>query len=318
MDRSLDFEDFTDRDYKPIVAPGLAYPFGSEGWPAPRPDLLWAGLKFGHGYDSLVEDLAAIAGGVDPLARLVDLPLPDDQFDFTAVVESDKKLVGQILSLTDRCADDHLDVELRTVLRRLVQRAAANSSSPLRKRAAPERLAAALVWVALAGNRALEPRARWAGVDVWRWFGVADATGLGVSVATKLGMTRPDRYGEPCRTKASVVELGNPDLLHSDLRRVLIRRRTFTERNIAEAIERFEAAKPIRYLPNGKVSIKAVPTGPLFAFKSEGPEGYPLVVVALGDDEESATVYALNVPDAHDLAHKLNTALSGPEVSQAS
>ncbi len=262
MDRSLDFNDFTDRDHKPIVAPGLAYPFGPEGWPVPRPDLLWAGLKFGHGYDALVEDLAAIAGGIDPLALLVDLPLPDAQFDFSAVAEDEKQLVEQLLAMTDECADDHLDVELRTVLRRLVHRAAANSSRPLHKRVVPERLAAALVWIALAGNRALEPRARWAGVDVWRWLGVVDATDLGVSVATKLGMTRPNRFGEPCRTKASMVELGNPDLLHSDLRRVLIRRRSFAERNIADAIERSEAAKPIRHLPTGNMSIRAVPTSP--------------------------------------------------------
>ncbi|WP_062460877.1 hypothetical protein [Demequina soli] len=68
--------------------------------------------------------LAVHVGGPDVLEALDAEPLPDEEFVWDGIAEDIRDRVGEHLALLDEVADEHLDVEHRTAMRRFLARVA--------------------------------------------------------------------------------------------------------------------------------------------------------------------------------------------------
>lgn len=104
-----------------------------------------------------LELLAGEVGGEEVLASLDDLPLPDEEFDWTGVPDDIRATVQRILDECDGCAEAMLDVEHRTAMRRFLAAAARNDPAVFRRRGSPRRGAAAVAWAIANVNGTLNP-----------------------------------------------------------------------------------------------------------------------------------------------------------------
>ena len=103
--------------------------------------------------DVLLDILAHAVGGAGELLTLDDLPLLDEEFDWTGVSPDIDTKVAEILELCDGCWDCASNVEFRTATRRLLARIAVGDPEVFRRRARTETTAATLCWsVAKANN----------------------------------------------------------------------------------------------------------------------------------------------------------------------
>lgn len=121
-------------------------------------------------YEYTLEVLANEVGGPEQLNRLDDTPIHDEAFDWTGIPDDILDRVGEVLRLTDQCCDEVLDVEFRTIVRRLLARAAAGDPAVFRRKARSDRAAAALVWVTGRASGLF----RWMTVQsLLEWFGLS-------------------------------------------------------------------------------------------------------------------------------------------------
>lgn len=97
------------------------------------------------------------AGGAAP-AQLDTEPLPDEAFDWAPIRPDVHQRVGEVLTLTDRCCDELLDVEYRTACRRLLSRIAAADPAVLR-RGRTDTAAGAVCWAIGKANGLFVPGA---------------------------------------------------------------------------------------------------------------------------------------------------------------
>lgn len=96
--------------------------------------------------------LAEAVGGAEALRNLDVEPLPDEDFDWQDIADDIRPVVGQFLEACDRCADELLDVEHRTAMRRFLRRVAIADPTIFRRKASPIRGAAAVAWVICRAN----------------------------------------------------------------------------------------------------------------------------------------------------------------------
>lgn len=165
----------------------------------------------------VLELLRKAVGGDDALRLLDDRPLPDEDFDWTAIPDDVHDKVAEVLELCDRCCDELLDVEYRTVCRRLLARAAAGDPAVFRRRASSTTAAAAICWIAGKDNDLFSPSGgRMLVKDLTAHFGLAQG---GVSQrAETLIKAAGFNPSEPTWE----VRLGSPALLVSQRRRRII------------------------------------------------------------------------------------------------
>ena len=78
--------------------------------------------------------------------------MPDEQFEWAAIAQDIRPLVREMLDACDQCADEILDVQHRTAMRRFLSRAAAGNPAAFRRRVSPTRGAAAVAWVICRAN----------------------------------------------------------------------------------------------------------------------------------------------------------------------
>lgn len=83
--------------------------------------------------------LAEAVGGAEALRELDVEPLPDEDFDWQDIADDIRPVVGQFLEACDRCADELLDVEHRTAMRRSPRRVAIADPTIFRRKASPIR-----------------------------------------------------------------------------------------------------------------------------------------------------------------------------------
>jgi hypothetical protein len=95
-----------------------------------------------NSWGKLVRDLAGKVGGLGSLESLHDEPLPDEPFADCDVAEVDRPFAVAVISLFEEQCDRWLDVEYRTIGRRLFARALLNSPTLIRKSSSPVRFAA--------------------------------------------------------------------------------------------------------------------------------------------------------------------------------
>ena len=100
----------------------------------------------------MLEGLDRKVGGRFQVQSLDDAPLPDEQFEWAAIAQDIRPLVREMLDACDQCADEILDVEHRTAMRRFLSRAAAGDPAAFRRKVSPTRGAAAVAWVICRAN----------------------------------------------------------------------------------------------------------------------------------------------------------------------
>jgi len=172
-----------------------------------------------------LEYLARDVGGVDALMALDEVPLPDEEFDWTGIAEGIRPAVEAILEHSDGCADALFDVEHRTAMRRFLARAARNDPKVFTRNGSPVRGAAAVAWVIATGNRTAGVwSAEMTTKDLLAHFGISG------SVSDRAG-TLVRAAGMPTGHATSSIELGDPGLLVSARRRSLMQSR---DRALAE------------------------------------------------------------------------------------
>lgn len=169
--------------------------------------------------DIMLEGLDRKVGGRYQLQNLDDVPLPDEQFEWAGVAEDIRPVVQELLAMCDRCADELLDVEHRTAMRRFLSRAAVGDPAAFRRKASPVRGAAAVAWVICRANDTAG--GQWSGMsvqDLLSYFGVKGSVSQRAEPLLRANSVDPHSlYG--------AMELGAPDLLTSARRAGIIEQR---------------------------------------------------------------------------------------------
>ena len=112
-----------------------------------------------HDTDELpLDSLARDVGGPDVLADLDDAPLPHGEpFDWSVVPDDVRDHVAEVLAHLDRCCEELLDAEARTVCRRLLADVVAGDAEVVRRRGRTDTAAAAIAWAVAKANGWLRP-----------------------------------------------------------------------------------------------------------------------------------------------------------------
>jgi hypothetical protein len=145
------------------------------------PAALLAGL-FDEAYDDeeelsvgemMLERLDATVGGRFALQNLDTEPLPDEPFEWAGIPDDIRPVVQEMLEACDRCAEELLDDEHRTAMRRFLSRAAVAAPANFRRRASALRGAAAIAWVICRANDSAGTYLGGLSVqELLAWFGV--------------------------------------------------------------------------------------------------------------------------------------------------
>jgi hypothetical protein len=164
----------------------------------------------------LLEGLDRKVGGRFVLQNLDDAPLPDEPFEWAGVADDVAPVVQAMLDLCDGCADELLDLEHRTAMRRFLSRAAVADPAMFRRKASPERGAAAIAWVICRANDTVG--AYGSGLSVQQlmdWFGLKGSVSQRAEPLLRANGVDPHRlYGS--------MALGAPDLLTAESRADII------------------------------------------------------------------------------------------------
>jgi len=253
----------------------------------------------------LFESLAEYVGA-DALWSFDAEPLPDDPFDWTAVELVDRPFVTDVLRVVDECCDLLLDVEYRTIARRLLARVAAHDPRPLRRSPHAGRCAAGLVWLVGQTSGGFTRRGRPYAGWIWAWFGVSNCADRGRTMWRAAGFGDPD---DPWDHTRDPLVFGDVALLHSDRRAGLIQRREYL-RDVAIGRRTLEIESSDGR--TAQVRVRARPARAVTALKARSEDGKAIVVVGFGAELDDAQYLSLGVPDAHDLVHMLQHALDAP------
>jgi hypothetical protein len=166
--------------------------------------------------DIMLEGMDRKVGGRFQLENLDDTPLPDEPFEWAGIADDIRPVVQDMLDACDRCADELLDVEHRTAMRRFLSRAAVGDPAAFRRKASPVRGAAAIAWVICRTNGTVG--AYWSGLsvqDLLAWFGVKGSVSQRAEPLLRANGVDPHRlYGS--------MDLGTPDLLTAERRQEII------------------------------------------------------------------------------------------------
>lgn len=272
--------------------------------PSPSPTAAWLRELIdsdGLGSSGLRE-LAEMCGGVEALAALSG---PTEVSPGAVSLDGVGAALGAIV---DDCIPAFVDDEYRSIIKRLIRTATRCTAQPLAGRTKPARLAAAITWIAFAGNMAVGRRARWHATDIWFWFGVGDCAALGRSIARDLGMSRPeDPFTSPF--PSGDILLADLSLLHTKTRAYVVRQRELYVTMIGDDERRRRESRPMIKVGNGQVRVRAQPQQVLGAFR-HAVEGRDHVFVTFGENAaDPDEVIVLTIPDARLLQQHLGGAL---------
>jgi len=257
------------------------------------------------------ELFAALLPYVDDIAALLDLttdPLPDEPFDWANVDEHDAATVSAVLVRCDAACDALLDVQFRTIARRILGLVATRDPRPLRRTSNPDRLAAGIVWLAGHANGESGRHApRWRSASsLWSLLGVGNCSDRGYAIRNAAGLL-PEMVAASLRD-VGTTPLGNAALLHSRTRQTLIARR--------DAYVRIEQERRRWSLsPDGRgVELRAAVATPLAVTRGRNADNNQAVVmVALGPPGtglDDSDLYGLALPDARRLVQMLRRAIA--------
>ena len=169
--------------------------------------------------DVMLGGLDDEVGGRAALEKVDAEPLPDEPFALDGVADDIRPVVLQMLTSCDGCADELLDIEHRTAMRRFLGRAAAAHPELFRRKASPVRGAAAIAWaICRANETAGDHDSPLTVQELLSWFGVLGSVSQRAEPLLRaIGVEPQPGYG-PLR-------LGTPDLLVSGRRAAIITQR---------------------------------------------------------------------------------------------
>ncbi len=169
--------------------------------------------------DIMLRGLDDQVGGRAALQGVDAEPLPDEPFAWDGIADDIRPVVGQVLTSCDACADELLDVEHRTAMRRFLRRAAVAYPELFRRKASPVRGAAAVAWaICRANETAGDHDSPLTVQELLAWFGVKGSVSQRAEPMLRaIGVEPQPGYG-PLR-------LGSPDLLVSGRRAAIIEQR---------------------------------------------------------------------------------------------
>jgi hypothetical protein len=254
--------------------------------------------------DSLLTPLIALVGDVDALYALDAEPIPDEPFDWSAVAAPDRDFVAQVLELTDRGCDALLDVEFRSITRRLIARVAQRDPRPLRRSRDAARCAAAFVWLAGRANGEFGRRGMRPAFRVWDFFGASSAADRGRTLRRAAGLETGWVDGGSAWDDELCI--GDVSFLHSRFRARLIARR-----DLYLEIERDRRNWNPR--ADGRVEVRARPVDVVTATRAPVSDGSASVLlIGLGDDVDHADFFVLTIAEAKSLVARVQGALDTP------
>ena len=164
----------------------------------------------------MAQGLDRKVGGRFQLQNLDEHPLPDEPFEWAGVADDIRPVVQQMLDTCDRCAEQLLDVEHRTAMRRLLSRAAVGDPAAFRRTASPGRGAAAVAWVICRANDTVGAHGSGLTVqELLAWFGLNGSVSQRAEPLLRANGVDPHRLYE-------AMDLGAPDLLTSKARAGII------------------------------------------------------------------------------------------------
>ena len=307
MDSSHDF-DRPDALRRHLRAVSAAFPEADGNRPdPPNPTALdassgmLAGDEFARRQLDLFTHLINEVGDADALWCLDAIPLPDEPFDWSVVEPRDVAFVEQVLALSDRCCVEMLDIEFRTVTRRILARVAGRDPRPFRRSPHAARCAASLVWLAGQANGEFSRRGRRMAGWLWAWFGVGNCSDRGRSLWSAAGL-EPDPPSWP-----EQLPLGDPALLHSGMRAHLVMQRDVM---LEVAGRRRTWSLAETHGTSARVEVRAAPTKVVYSAKGVLPDtGRATVLIGFGEHLDDANFVMLTVPDAHELVRRVQSAL---------
>lgn len=163
--------------------------------------------------------VAQAVGGLDALNALTTTPLPDEELDLTGVDTDILAKVQNISALADAACTEYFDdVELRTVMRRILPRIASADPAIFRRRSRDDTAAAAVTWIAAKANDRLSHSGSGTVTAMMAHFGLSGS---------------PSQRAQPMLRALGVdgwaydIDLGDPELLTSTAREGIIRRRDY-------------------------------------------------------------------------------------------
>jgi len=166
----------------------------------------------------MLDGFDRVVGGRSALMNLEASPLPDEPFEWAGIPADVRARVTEVLERCDRCADELLDAEHRTAMRRFLGRAAAADPAIFRRAGKADRAAAAVAWVVARANQTVGYLGGLESQELLAWFGVSGSVSQRAAVFLRANGVDPHRlYGS--------MNLGAPDLLVSARRRDLIEQR---------------------------------------------------------------------------------------------
>lgn len=156
-----------------------------------------------------LQDLADRVGGLEALEQLDAEPLPDEPFAWTEVPGDLVPLFEDLVPLLDAFADDRLDVEFRTAIRRFVALLACRDPRPLRRKGTVVQRAAAVAWATLRANDEVGPgRRQMTAKEVSAWFGVGSAADRGRSMLQAATVATWHDWGSARQTGDATILIG--------------------------------------------------------------------------------------------------------------
>ena len=167
----------------------------------------------------MLQRLGRAVGGRMQLMNLEVQPLPDEPFEWAGIPEDVHSVVQEIVDYCDRCAEEILDVEHRTAMRRFLNRAAVGDPATFRRKASTARGAAAVAWVVCRANDTVGVYGSSLSVqELLASFGVKGSVSQRAEPFLRANGVDPQGlYGS--------MDLGAPDLLTSKRRADIIVRR---------------------------------------------------------------------------------------------
>jgi hypothetical protein len=197
--------DLDDLDLDEIAAGGLGWAAGLD----PTRNMV----------DIMLRSLDDQVGGREALQAVDAEPLPDEPFAWDGIADDVRPVVEHVLTSCDACADELLDIEHRTAMRRFLRRAAVAHPELFRRKASPVRGAAAVAWaICRANETAGDHDSPLTVQELLAWFGVRGSVSQRAEPMLRaIGVEPQPGYGP--------LKLGSPDLLVSGRRAAIIGQR---------------------------------------------------------------------------------------------
>lgn len=142
-------------------------------------------------------------------------PLPDEPLSWDALPEDIHERVAEVVALCDAFSEEHMDVEFRTAVRRLLGDAAGGDPRIFRRAGAAKTAAAAVCWIVAKANNRVSRWDTMTAKELLAAFGVTGSVSTRAEVFQRaIGVNPYEQYGS--------VDLGTTRYLIAERRLAIV------------------------------------------------------------------------------------------------